>query len=71
MSSLFPKTHLIWFLLIASVNDGAVHACVMQDAAEVENNDWEDSAREHRAAEVQLPLPPAAFPAPFLLSSPT
>jgi len=47
MPSPFPKTHLIWFLLIASVNDGAVLACVMQDAVEVENDDWEASAGEY------------------------
>lgn len=47
MSSLFPKTHLSGVLLVASVNDGAAHACVMRDAAEVEkNSDWEDSASE-------------------------
>lgn len=39
MPSLFPKTHLIWFPLIASVNDGAVRACVMQDAAQVGDKD--------------------------------
>lgn len=38
MPSLFPKTHLIWFLLIAAVNDGAAHACVMQDAEKVRDD---------------------------------
>lgn len=56
MSSSFPKTHLTWFLLIASVNDGAVHACVIQDTTELENNDWEDSASEHQFVAVQLPF---------------
>lgn len=38
MPSLFPKTHVIWFLLIAAVNDGAAHACVMQGTEEVRDD---------------------------------